>query len=238
MEWSNFKEFFHSSYHPKMQKWIESEECNKIYAYLKERSRKGHKIAPNSNLTWRCFLETPLNEIKVVLAGYCPYHTFINGAPIADGLCMGCSVTGKLQPSLQYFYEGIEDELHDGMKLDYIKNPDVSYLAKQGVLMYNVALTTEMGKPGSHLDIWEPFNKFFFEEIVGYTGIPIIFLGKEAGKCAKYVTPFTHVFHLTHTAYAARMNTTWETEGCFKKINKIIKENNNFTVDWLDSVLF
>jgi uracil DNA glycosylase len=151
---------------------------------------------------------------------------------------MGCSVTGKLQPSLQYFYEGIEEELYDGMKLDYIKNPDVSYLAKQGVLMYNVALTTEHGKAGNHLDIWNPFAKYFFQEVVGYTGIPIIFLGKEAGKCDKYVTPFTHTFHLTHPAYAARMNTIWETEGVFKKVSKIVKENNGFSIDWLDTIPF
>ncbi len=240
MNWNIFKRYFHESYHPKMQKFIESKECDEIYAFLKREGIRGKKIAPISTLTWRCFMETPLNEIKVILAGFCPYHTFVNNnsTPIADGLCMGCSVTGKLQPSLQYFYEGIENELYEGMNLDYTKNPDVSYLAKQGVLMYNVALTTEQGKPGSHLAIWEPFNKFFFEEIVGYTGIPIIFLGKEAAKSDKYVTPFTHTFHLPHPAYAARMSTTWETEGVFKKVSKIVKENNNFTVDWLDITPF
>lgn len=238
MNWDNFKQFFHESWHSKMKKFIESKECDEIYAFLKKESLRGKKIAPNSNLTWRCFLETPMDEVKVILAGFCPYHTFINGSPIADGLCMGCSVTGKLQPSLQYFYEGIENEMFDGLKLDYTKNPDVSYLAKQGVLMYNAALTTEMGKAGSHLDIWEPFAKCFFQEVVGYSGIPVIFLGKEAGKCDKYVTPFTHVFHLSHPAYAARMNTTWDTEKVFTKVGKIIKENNNFTVDWLDIVPF
>ncbi len=42
----------------------------------------------------------------------------------------------------------IEKELYDGLDLEHVKNPDVSYLAKQGVLMYNAALTTEMNKAG------------------------------------------------------------------------------------------
>jgi len=233
MLWSKFENFFHESYHHKMKPFIESEQCDKIYKYLKDRGVKGHKIAPNSNLTFRCFKETPLNEIKVIIAGFCPYHTFINGNPVADGLAMGCSVTNKLQPSLEKFYEGIENELFEGLNLNYDKNPDLMYLAKQGVLLYNVALTTEMNKAGNHLSIWDPFAKYFFEEVVGYSGIPVIFLGKEASKAEKYVTPFTHTFCLDHPAYAARINSDWDTKGAFNKVSRIIKENNNFEIKWL-----
>ena len=56
---------------------------------------------------------------------------------------MGCSKTGKLQPTLQQFYNGIDKELYEGKDLYHILDPDVSYLAKQGVLMLNAALTTE-----------------------------------------------------------------------------------------------
>jgi uracil DNA glycosylase len=234
MNWEKFKNEFHESYHEKMRPFIESEQCDKIYEYLKAESKRGKKIAPLSSLTWRCFKETPLDQIKAVIAGYCPYHTFIKGVAVADGLALGCSITGKLQPSLIKFYEGLELELYKGMNLNITKSPDVSYLAEQGVLMYNVALTTEKDKAGKHLSLWEPFVKYFLENVIGYTQIPIIFLGKEASKYKKYVTPFTHTFELDHPAFAARMQDVWDTKGVFKKVNILVKENTGTEIEWLN----
>jgi len=238
MKWSLFKDQFHESWHAKMQPFIESEACDNIYKYLKAESKRGKKIAPLSSAVYRCFRETPLDELKVVMVGMCPYHTFYNGDPVADGLLMGCSVTGRMQPSLEKFYDGVEKELYDGLSLKHVKNPDVSYLAKQGVLMYNAALTTEMNKAGSHIELWEPFTKFILEEIVTPTGVPVIFLGKDASKYEKYTSPFSWNFVLTHPASAAYKQSDWNTEGVFTKVNKVLKDNNNFHIEWLDKVPF
>jgi uracil-DNA glycosylase len=233
MNWINFKDQFHESYHQKIKPFIESQECDLIYEHLKQRSRKGHKIAPSSSLTYRCFRETPLDEIKVVMMGMAPYHTVKHGEYVADGLLMGCSVTDYLQPSLEQFYTGIENELYDGLTLNHWKNPDVLHLAKQGVFMYNASLTTEVNKPGSHLEVWHPFTKYVFENIIGYLGVPIIFLGKDAAKFEKYLPPFTWTFTLSHPAAAAYKGTQWSSEGVFTKVNKILKDNNNFEIKWL-----
>jgi uracil-DNA glycosylase len=234
MIWEKFKDNFHESWHAKMQPFIESEECDKIYEFLKSESKRGKKIAPLSSDVWRCFKETPLTDLKVVLIGMCPYHTEKNGQPVADGLLMGCSRTGKLQPSLEQFYGGIERELYDGLNLVYDKTPDVSYLAKQGVLMLNAALTTEINKAGSHIAIWEPLVEYLFEHVFQYQGAPIVFLGKDAAKYKRLVAPLTWSFVLTHPASASYKNTDWNTEGVFGKVSKILKENNNFTINWLD----
>lgn len=236
MIWENFKDQFHESWHSKMQPFIESEECDNIYKFLKAEGKRGKKIAPSSSVTYRCFKETSLDDLKVVMMGMCPYHTFYNGNPVADGLLMGCSVTERLQPSLDKFYEGVEREL--GLNLKYQKLPDVSYLANQGVLMYNAALTTEMNKAGSHIEIWEPFTKYVMEEIISLTGVPIIFLGKDAGKYKKYTSPLSWSFTVSHPASASYKNTDWDTEGVFTKVNKIIKDNNNFEIMWLYDVPF
>ena len=238
MKWELFKDQFHESWHAKMQPFIESEACDNIYKYLKAESKRGKKIAPLSSAVYRCFRETPLDELKVVMIGMCPYHTFYNNAPVADGLLMGCSVTGRMQPSLEKFYDGVEKELYDGLSLKHVKNPDVSYLAKQGVLMYNAALTTEMNKAGSHIELWEPFTKYVLEEIVTPTGVPVIFLGKDASKYEKYTSPFSWNFVLTHPASAAYKQSDWNTEGVFTKVNKVLKDNNNFHIEWLDKVPF
>ena len=172
------------------------------------------------------------------MIGMCPYHTFYNGEPVADGLLMGCSVTNKLQPSLEKFYDGVEKDLHDGLNLKYKKLADVSYLAHQGVLMFNAALTTEMNKAGSHIEIWEPFTKYVLEEIITPTGVPVIFLGKDASKYVKYTSPFAWNFTVSHPASASYKNTDWDTEKTFTKVNKVLKDNNNFEIMWLYDVPF
>ena len=236
MQWQKFKDNFHPSWWNKIQPFIESKECDAIYEFLKKEGKRGKKIAPISSLTYRAFLETPLDQCKVAIVGLCPYHSAKNGVLIADGLCMSCSISGSLQPSLEKFYEGLENELYNGLNLNLTRTPDLSYLAKQGVLLFNAALTTEFGKVGSHLEIWEPFTKYVIEEALGYTSIPIIFLGKEAAKFKRYVTPFTHSFILDHPAYAARTTAEWDTKGVFKKVNQIIWENNGEKIKWMEEI--
>jgi len=234
MNWEKFSSKFHNSWHSKIKPFIESEECDKIYAQLKKDSQRGKKIAPDSINTFRAFLETPLSEVKCIVIGMCPYHTFKFGNPVADGLLMGCSITEEVQPSLDQFYNALEKEFYNGLNLNYKKNPDVTYLAQQGVLMLNAALTTEKDKAGSHLEIWEPFMKFLFENIFNVMGVPVIFLGKEASKLKKYTGIFMHVFELSHPASASYKNTNWDSEGVFTKVNRIIWENNKDVIQWLD----
>jgi uracil-DNA glycosylase len=234
MNWENFKEHFHESYHAKMQPFIESKECDDIYAFLKAESKRGKRIAPLSHNVWRCFKETPYNDVKVIFIGMCPYHTLFKGTPVADGLMMGCSITGELQPSLEQLYGGIERELYGGLALGADKPADVSYLAHQGVFMCNAALTTEIGKAGSHIKIWEPFMKYLLTEVFDWTGRPIVFFGKEAAKYKVHVSPFTFHYCVSHPASAAYKHGEWDSEGVFTKINNHIKLSNGETIEWFN----
>ena len=238
MNWEKFKDNFHESWHAKMQPFIESEACDEIYAFLKKEAGRGKKIAPLSSDVWRAFKETPLTDLKVIMIGMCPYHTAKNGIPVADGLLMGCSKTGQLQPSLEKFYGGIENELYEGLSVDTMRSPDVSYLAKQGVLMLNAALTTEINKAGSHIANWKPLIEYLFEHVFQYEGAPVIFLGKDAARYRKLIAPFKWCFTVSHPASAAYKQCDWDTEGVFGKVNKIIKENNNYEIQWLEKLPF
>lgn len=233
MNWNNFATFFHESWHPKIKPFIESEECDEIYRFLKNEGRRGKRIAPISSLTFRAFEETSYDDLKVVMMGMSPYHTFKDGAPIADGLLMGCSITGKLQPSLSQFYNALERELYNGLNLNMYRDPDLSYLARQGVLLLNASLTTEMNKPGSHAKVWEPFIKYLFENVLDTCGAPVIFLGKDAAKYQRYVGLFTYSFVISHPASAAYNGGDWDSEGVFTKVNQILKGNNGYEINWV-----
>lgn len=237
MLWEKFKEQFDESWHSKMKPFIESEACNTIYKFLKFESKRGKKLAPLSEDVFRCFKKTSLDNLKVIFCGLSPYHMFKNSEPIADGLMMGCSKTNYLQPSLQQLYDEIERTYANGLNLRMIKNPDVSYLAEQGVLMFNASLTVEMNKAGSHLELWEPFMKYFFEEAMGGTGIPVVFFGKEAAKLEKYVAPFTWVFKVSHPASAAYKGVDWDSEGLFTKVNKVLNNMNGYKINWVEEEL-
>ena len=154
--------------------------------------------------------------------------------PIADGLLFGCSTTGKLQPSLSNFYDEIERSVYKGLCLEGEKSPDVTFLAHQGVLMFNASLTTEMNKAGSHMELWEPFIKYIFEEILSIERVPIIFLGKDAAKFKKYIPATLSTFEVSHPASAAYKNEEWDSGGVFLKVNKLIKDYNNYNINWLD----
>lgn len=233
MQWEKFKDQFHESWHNKIRPFIESEECDKIYEFLKKESKRGKQIAPLSSNVFRAFRETTYDDLKVVMLGMCPYHTSKGGVFVADGLLMGCSITKNVQPSLDQFYEALNRELYNGeCPFDY-HQPDVKYLAQQGVLMLNAALTTEINKAGSHIELWQPFTKYVFEHVIDTSGAVVIFLGKDAAKYKHNVAPFSWSFILSHPASAAYKQTEWDSEGVFTKVNKILKDNNDYEIDWL-----
>ena len=216
---------------PKIKPFFDSGGFDPIYKFLKSESTRGKQIAPLSSDVYRAFRKTSYENLKVIIVGLAPYHSFIDNKPIADGLAMSCSVTGRLQPSLENFYKAIENEVYKGLNLHMIKDPDLSYLAEQGVLLLNAALTTSRGKPGDHLSLWEPFMIYLFENVFT-TGAPIIFLGKEAGKLSRHMFPFTWHFEISHPASAAYANEEWDSEGVFQKVNKILMDNHGETIEW------
>lgn len=231
------KELFRESFGTwwsKMEPLFDGGIMENIFKHLKSRSREGYKILPESPLLFRCFEECPLDELKVVIIGMAPYHNIRGNTPAADGLLMSCSNTGILQPSLEKWYKAIEKEYHNGLNLKMYENPDLKYLANQGVLLYNISLTTEIGKAAAHIDIWKPFTIYLLEEVISLTGVPVIFLGNDAAKYKRHLAPLQWRFILSHPASAAYNNTQWDSQGVFKKIDKILKDNNNEEIHWIE----
>ena len=220
MNWELFKDQFHESWHAKMQPFIESEACDDIYKYLKSESKRGKKIAPLSSNVWKAFLVTPYDELKLVIAGT-PYCKKKDGIFINDGLYLGCSDSKYVQPELRKFYTDLENELCDGLNLCYFDNPDVSYLAEQGVLMLNASLTVKLDEPGSHNDLWEPFMKYLFEHVIEVTKVPVLLLG-EASRWKKYVNSSILVI---------------PSRGMYKNIDEFLKKTNDYKIEWLQ-ILF
>lgn len=216
---------------PKFRPFIESSEFDKIFAFLKAESREGKTICPASADVFRTFRETPYSKLKAVFILQDPYPWIKNGKMIADGIPMSCRNTGKCQPSLDLFYGGIEDDL--GITVP--REPDLSYLSKQGVLLLNSSLTVELNKPTSHAGIWNPLTSFLIQEVINFynTGLCFVSFGKNAQAMAKAVIPFIHWgFEVEHPAAAAHKERKWVHDNVFSKIDKVTKGNNNELIKW------
>ncbi len=229
MDWSKFKQHFDPSWHAKMKVFIESEECNNIYKFLKQQSQGGKKITPLSFNTYKTFQDTSLDDLLCVIIGDGPYSEFVEDSPVAMGTLFGA--TTRVQPDLLEFYTGIEKELFNGLNLDYVQDYDVSYLSKQGVLLLNSSLTTEKDVNNAHKDVWEPFIKFVLTHIIADTGVSIIFLGENAQQ-------YRHLCEKTNFCYSLdypSVGNSWDTKGVFKYVSDNIWDSNNETIMWLNS---
>lgn len=212
-------------------------EFDRIYSFLKGESDREKKIAPLSSDVYKAFIKTPINKLKCVILGMCPYHSEKDGEYVADGLALSCSKTGILQPSLENLYEAWEDEFNNGLCLSCNKQADLSYLAEQGVLLLNAALTVEVGKAGSHNKIWKPFTSHIMS-VIGTMDVPVIFLGNEASEFGWCIEKEENKFFLKHPASASYRKTKWDSESSFTKVNQMLLEKGLEPITWLEEPPF
>lgn len=222
---------------PKFKPFIESPDFDEIYKFLKAEAREGKVICPHHTNTFRAFRETPWSKLKCIFILQDPYQRvkFDKEANkyvyVADGMAMSCSNTGTCQPSLELFYQGMEADLGE----EIVRQPDLSYLANQGVLLINSSLTVEMDKSGSHEGLWNKFISYLIEEVINFytSGLVYVAFGKDAHVLSKAVMPFLHWgFEVEHPAFAARKERPWKHDNIFTKTNKILKDSNSEQIIW------
>jgi len=211
----------------------------KIYTQLKEEGST-IKIVPEGKDLFKAFELCPVDKLKTIWVSQDPYPMIKQGKVVADGLSYSCSHTKEEQPSLKKIFDSIETELFDGLNLAFIREPDLTYLASQGILLLNSALTCQEEKPGSHKELWNQFMNYFFTEVLcNFRGIPIVFMGKQAQYYNKF--PCSEAFFIKeveHPAKACYENRDWKSDGLFKWTNEIIKKQTGEEIDWICSPPF
>jgi uracil-DNA glycosylase len=232
MEWKHFEEKL-GTWAPKIKPFFNSGGFDPIYSFLKEEGRRGKVILPSSHSTYQVFNEVKYSNLKIVFILQDPYPYIKNKIPVSCGVAMDCRNTGILQPSLELFYNGMQDNLYKGVKM--IRDPSLQYLSKQGIMMLNTSLTVELNKPSSHKDIWKDFTKYLFEEVFTQynSGLIFVMCGKQSQYFERYINPLQHyIISLEHPAAAAHKNREWEHKTVFSTINHIMKSNNGYMPMW------
>lgn len=147
--------------------------------YMKQLSRflavkyKVSNIYPHKENIFKAFKECTYNNTKVVIIGQDPYHT----PETAHGLVFS-SKQDKTPPSLANVFKEINSELG----IHTFNHNNLTKWANQGILLLNVALTVEEGKPKSHMKTssssgigWEIFTDKVIEVLNNHDN-KIIFL--------------------------------------------------------------
>lgn len=209
-----------------------SEALNKVY-------KEGKPFCPKPENIFRAFSILPPNKVRVVLVGQDPYPQ----KGIATGILFANKENtpeDKLSPSLKVIKNSFLRLLQNSEK-DINFDPSLTYIAKQGVLMINSALTVEMNKPGSHSMIWRPFVSTLLRNLSNMNhNIIFVLFGSQARTFRPYINKKNFCVELVHPAYYARVGGEEQQEGecvyarLWESINAVLVSMGEDRINWLN----
>lgn len=214
-------------------KVLDRNETMKIMGWL--RSINQSTLCPSIKDVFKAFKLCPYNKCRVVFIGQDPYPQ----RGVAQGILFGNSSDtpeNKLSPSLQIIKESVINfEIpHNLITFD----PTLESWAKQGILMINSALTTEVGKIGVHMMKWRPFMIAFLKQMSMINpGIIYVLFGSQAQILEPYISKNNYVLKIEHPAYFARTNKKMPYH-IWKDINKILYDLYGERIEWFKEEKF
>lgn len=189
-------------------------------------------FTPHPSKWFDAFRKCPFEYFVVILIGQDPYPRRGD----ANGLCFSCN--NRFPASFNWIYKALKKSklLHSKEK-----TADLSSWAKQGVLMLNAGLSTEVNKMGAHLSIWQPYMRLVLNRISQLSKrqtVAAILWGRKAqifaSKMHKDVVKFTY----KHPSPSANTAASGNFDECpnFLDVNKLLKENDIEPIIWDPSV--
>ena len=216
---STWNEFF--------RKIQDEEFCKNLNKFLNKEYDE-YTCYPPRELLFNAFRLTPLDKVRVVIVGQDPYHE--------PGQAMGLSFSVpkgiKVPPSLVNIYKEISQEYD--CKMDF-SSGDLTYLAKQGVLLFNSILSVRAHQALSH-NI-EEYRMFLSKvlEVLDHQKQPIVFLlwGGPARKLKGYLHNPSHlILECIHPSPLAANHGGWFGNNHFKKTNEYLRKSGLKEIKW------
>lgn len=205
----------------------EKDYAKKINATLNQEYAT-HTIFPPRSMMFNAFKYTPLKEVKVVIIGQDPYHEDHQ----AMGLSFSVPKGVALPPSLINIYKEIENNF--GYKMNY-SNGDLTYLAKQGVLLLNTILTVRKSIPLSHQNIGYDLFVQDILKTIDEQNQPIVFLlwGNYARGLKKYLHNPNHlILESTHPSPLSANRGGFFNQNHFLKTNNYLVSHELTPINW------
>lgn len=214
MEWLDFiEEEKKKDYYQKLMNIIVLEYANNL-------------CHPKYDQIYNAFNQTKLNDVKVVILGQDPYHEIGQ----AHGLSFSV-LCKKLPPSLVNIYKEMASDL--GQEVN--QNGDLTYLAKQGVLLLNTVLSVRNGEANSHKKLgWETFTDNAIK-LLNSLDQPIVYIlwGAPAQSKIKYLNNPKHL--IITSAHPSPLSSYRGFFGSkpFSKANEFLRNNGVEEINWI-----
>lgn len=215
-------------------KVLDRNETVKIMNWLK--TTDSSTLCPSIKNVFKAFKLCSYNECKVIFIGQDPFPQ----KGVAQGILFGNSSDtpeDKLSPSLKVVKESVInfDIPHNLITFD----PTLESWAKQGILMLNSALTTEVGKVGIHTLKWRPFIGSFLKNMSEKnTGIIYVFFGSQAKSLNTYINNNNNYkLFIEHPAYYARLNKRMPSD-IWYTVQKLVYNIYGTSIEWYKEETF
>ena len=138
---------------------------SKINQFMDQVYSQGTVYPPREKV-FNALLETPFEEVRVVILGQDPYH----GPHQAQGLSFSVPDSLPAPPSLKNILKELEEDL--GPRPFH----DLTSWAEQGVLLLNACLTVPAGQANGHAgQVWEPFTDAVIK-VLNQKDTPVVFI--------------------------------------------------------------
>lgn len=145
---------FFEAMHPSWQELLHDQ--NEVLHLIERDLAKTIEITPEKRLVMRAF-ELPVDHVRVLFFGQDPYPT----RGVATGLAFEVQSEKKPQSLKNLMLELVADVKPSSSE------GNLARWQAQGVMLLNAALTTEIGKPGSHDKLWRTFIETAIERLDG-----------------------------------------------------------------------
>jgi uracil-DNA glycosylase len=195
----------------------------KFNAILLHAKHHNQLVFPEYHDLFSLFNNCSINNIKVVILGQDPYHNKNQ----ANGIAFSINGT-KIPPSLRnIFKECGKQNINSGNLINWVN---------QGVFLLNCTLSVIENKPNSHLPIWKDFTDHIIN-IIQQLNKNIIFClwGNFAIQKTPLINPNNNIIlQSSHPSplSATKTNTPFIGSNVFNKINTILNDQNQTTINW------
>lgn len=212
-------------------KTILEEEKQKFYFqdildFVKKERKARKVIYPPQKDIFNALKLTPYEKVKVVILGQDPYH----GSNQAHGLAFSVRPSVNFPPSLQNIFK----ELQADLNVPIPSHGSLEKWATQGVLLLNVSLTVEAGKPQSHTHMWYRFTDHIISGLNDHhpEGIVFLFWGAYAQRKSRLITNISH--RILKALHPSPFSANQGFFGCrhFSKANELLRKMGREEIDW------
>lgn len=193
-----------------------------------ENERRSYTVFPPEELVFNAMKLTVFKDIKVVILGQDPYHNIGQ----AHGLSFSVPKGVKLPPSLKNIFAELATDVEG------FKNPssgDLSYWARQGVLLLNTIFTVRAHEAGSHQKKgWEKFTDQLIRKIdADLEHVVFILWGAHAQNKKKLINNHKHlIIESAHPSPLSVYRGFWGSKP-FSQANNFLSSKGKDPIDWI-----